>query len=117
MALVVTPTATVTMLVVTGSITVLTAACVALRAYLRDRPPARTSARDRLLARNPTLAFRPVSVDVSTGNDADGDDVHRWSVSARRVRTGLLTSLLVSVALLVASSRPRVATGTATNDR
>lgn len=70
-------------------------AAYALRVWLRDRPTRRTSAYDRLLVRNPTLNADP--------------DV-RWSIRSRRVRFGWLTTLVVTVAVLVAATRPTTAT-------
>lgn len=64
----------------------------------RDRPAVRTSARDRLLARNPTLG-----VDTSL----------RWSVAARRARVGWAAIVAVTVALLIVADRP---TAVATSD-
>lgn len=63
---------------------------VAVRQWLRDRPSRWSTPYTRLLDRNPTLG-----VDASL----------RWTVRARRARTGWLTSLAVSVAVLVASAR------------
>lgn len=89
---------------ITGIAVGVIVAC-AVQRLLSDRPPARTTARDRLLARNPALAL--------------GDDVDRpirWSVESRRVRFGWLTTLAVTVAVLVATTRPTVATAP-TDDR
>lgn len=76
--------------VVTGA-TLTFGVCAALLRLLRDRPPVRSSARDRLLERNPALAV--------------GREL-RWSVRARRVRIGWLTVLSVAVAVLVVADRP-----------
>lgn len=62
---------------------------------LRNRPQNRTSAMERLIARNPAITF---------------DDV-RWTRAAQRVRFGWLTSAVVAVALLIATDRPRVVAG------
>lgn len=62
----------------------------AIHRVLQRRPPARTSARDRLIALNPTLNAAGV----------------RWNVAARRVRHGWVTSTAVAVALLIATDRP-----------
>lgn len=74
-------------------------AAYALRVWLRDRPTRRTSAYDRLLVRNPTL---------------NADRNIRWTVRSRRVRFGWLTTLAVTVAVLVAATRP--ATETASSE-
>lgn len=78
--------------IVIGGLTGVVIALLRLRA---DRPARRTSARDRLLERNPLLA----------------DASLRWSVSARRVRVGALTALAVAVALLIVADRPVPVTG------
>lgn len=59
--------------------------------WFRDRPTGRLSARDRLIARNPTL-----NVDAS----------FEWSIAARRVHFGWITTLAVAVAVLVVADRP-----------
>jgi hypothetical protein len=67
-------------------------------------PGGRTSARQRLIDRNPAL---------------NGDPSLRWSVAARRVQLGRTTRLAVGVALLLATLRTRptgVATGTDRTD-
>lgn len=89
--------AVVIVLVVT---TVGTTVFVVIRTWLKDRPSRWTSAYDRLLDRNPTL---------------NADRSLRWSVRARRARTGRLTALVVAVALLVATARPVAPVG-ATDD-
>lgn len=63
---------------------------LAVRRVLHDRPHAGTSAMDRLIERNPAILF---------------DDA-RWTVTARRVRTGWVTSVAVATALLIAADRP-----------
>lgn len=77
--------------IVVSSLVVAAFVAYVVRTWLRDRPTRRTSAYDRLLVRNPML-------------NADRDV--RWTVASRRVRFGWLTTTLVAVALLVASSRP-----------
>lgn len=86
-------------------IVVAVAAAVALRTWLRDRPRRRSTARDRLLRRNPWLD--------------DAVDQHRWSARSNHVRIGWLTVLLVAVAVLAAADRSvaPVATGGAVDDR
>jgi hypothetical protein len=77
---------------------VLVGAMINVAQALSDQyPRGRTSPRQRLLRNNPALARHDV----------------RWSVAARRVRTGWLTALTVCIALYVAFQRPTVAT---TND-
>lgn len=102
MSVVFSPTATLALIVVVGTLLVATLVGVAVRRLLTNRPTTRTTAAQRLLAKNPSLG---------------GDDVAslRWSVAARRVRTGSLTALTVAVALLIASARPT--TGDRTGDR
>lgn len=91
MALVRLTTSPVGVLVVMA-IVALVATTFALRTWLRDRPSRRSSARERLLVRNPWLT--------------ECVDASRWSRASRRVQLGWLTSLVVSVAVLVASDRP-----------
>lgn len=55
-----------------------------------DRPARRTSARDRLIDRNPMLS----------------DTSLRWKTTACRVRTGAVTSFAVAIALLIVADRP-----------
>lgn len=63
---------------------------LAVRRAVRDRPRARTSARDRLIERNPGIIFDGV----------------RWSNAARRARTGWVTSVAVATALLIVADHP-----------
>jgi hypothetical protein len=88
----------VTQLIITGAIVLTGVLSVAVTCWLRNRPARWSTARDRLIARNPML---------------NGDPTLRWTVASQRVRTGWLTALTVSVALLVASDRP---TATAIGD-
>lgn len=68
---------------------------VVARTLLRNRPAARSSARDRLLATNPWLADK---------------DKLRWTVRARRVRVDRLTTTVVGVALTLMTLRPSTVT-------
>lgn len=70
----------------------LVAAGFAARTWLRDRPPRRSTARQRLLRRNPWLV--------------EAVDASRWSRRSNYVRLGWLTALVVSVAVLVVADRP-----------
>lgn len=65
-----------------------------LQALSDQYPEARTSARERLIARNPML---------------NADPTLRWSRRARRVRVGRLATLVIGVALLIVTNRPIVA--------
>lgn len=93
-------TATLTLVTVVGALLTTTIVGVIVRRLLVNRPATRTTAAQRLLAKNPSLG---------------GGDVAslRWSVAARRVRTGSLTALTVAVALLIASARPTIGRPTA----
>lgn len=97
MAFLVTPWAVIVLMGVVALL--LVAWCV--RTWLRDRPARWTTPYDRLLERNPTLNAEPF----------------RWSVRARRVRTGWFVALVVAVAVLVVADRPVVATVVPTDDR
>lgn len=87
----------ITQLTATGVIVLTGVLLVTVTRWLRNRPPRWTTARERLIARNPTL---------------NADLTLRWTVASRRVRTGWLTALAVSAALLIATVRP-VATAVA----
>jgi hypothetical protein len=63
---------------------------LAVRCVLRNRPRSRTSAKERLIARNPAIMF---------------DDA-RWTTAARRVRTSRVTSFVVATAFLIVADRP-----------
>jgi hypothetical protein len=77
--------------IVAGALVLATGLVPVVVRWFRDRPATRTSARDRLLARNPTL---------------NADASLRWSTTARRVRIGWATALAVAVALLIVADRP-----------
>lgn len=64
----------------------------AVRTWLNDRPPRWSTPYERLLERNPML---------------NADASLRWTVRARRVRTSWFAALVVAVAVLIASDRPR----------
>lgn len=70
------------------------AAAYVVRRVLRNRPATRTSAMQRLIARNPAIIF----------------DGARWTVAAQRIRIGWVTSLAVAVAVLIVVDHPRVVT-------
>lgn len=74
---------------------------IATNTWLRDRPARRSTARQRLVERNPWLS--------------DAVDASRWSNRSNRVRLGWLTSLLVAVAVLAVADRP-TSVGVATDD-
>lgn len=60
-----------------------------IRRALRNRPRTRTSAMERLIERNPSIIFD-----------------NRWRVSAKRVRFGWVTNLVIAVAVVIATDRP-----------
>jgi hypothetical protein len=64
----------------------------AVRTWHNDRPPRWSTPYERLLERNPML---------------NADASLRWTVRARRVRTSWFAALVVAVAVLIASDRPR----------
>ena len=95
------------LVVVATAVTTVTSVVVGLATValvarlLRHRPSSRTSARDRLLRRNPALAARATLP---------------WSVRARRVHIDRWTTLVVGVALLLTTLRPTTIVG-GTGDR
>lgn len=91
-----TPWFVITIVAAVAALTIGSVVVATIRRWLRDRPTRWSTAYDRLIERNPTL---------------NADASLRWSIAARRVRTGWLTATIVAVALLVATARPVVATG------
>lgn len=73
---------------------------IAVRTWFHDRPSRWSTPYQRLLERNPML---------------NADASLRWTVRSRRARTGWFVSLVIAVAVLVATFRPRV-TGTVADD-
>lgn len=69
---------------------IIVAAGYIVRRALTNRPRARTSAMQRLIARNPAIIF----------------DGARWTVAARRVRTSWVTSLAVATAVRIVADHP-----------
>lgn len=78
---------TIVLIAVVGALVVNSIVRVVFKRY----PRVRTSAKDRLIALNPTLN------EVGT----------RWSISAERIRIGWITKVVVATAIIVAASRPR----------
>lgn len=77
--------------VTVGAVVVGVGLVVLVGRALTGRPTRRTSARERLLTRNPWLR---------------DNDALRWTVRARRVHVDRLTSTLVGVALTLVMLRP-----------